>query len=321
MEKLSFSAYKKYHDCPRLYKFHYIDNDRVGKETSALIVGSIIDSAVMAELSKTPFNLKEAIKNARKKDLEFYPDDLDFDLVSIETITRYAKALGWRGNDIKETLKTMLGAQKDLTENENKVLRAACWQSLEIKILAMLESFTKWIAPQIKEIHDVQLHLENDAMHGYLDFTATMQDGKKVLFDLKTSKRSYEADSVKKSPQLSLYAALHDYKYAGFIVLSKTLSKNKLATCSCGFSEEKSRKSKCPNCGKTLKTKINPTSYSQLIIDAVPDWNKLLTKAAMRETIDAINAGHFPRNLNACFWLYGRECPYVNKCWNPTEVK
>ena len=320
---LSFSAYKKYHDCPRLYKYHYVDKDRVDRDTSALKVGNIVDDAIMLILEGRSDTAHKIIADSvfahSKSNVEFYPDDFDADLIDLTWASAVAAKHGWKGDNIKAAIVDMLKDQSGLSVKQRKVLNEIVWACLEIKILAMVESFEKWILPQIDQVHEIQLHLDDGVTHGYLDFTATLKDGRKVLFDVKTSKRNYEADAVKKSPQLSLYAAMHDYEYAGFIVLNKTLSKNKLATCKCGFKEEKSRKSKCPDCGKALNIQVNPTSYSQLLVDKVPDWNKALTKEAMNETIDAINKGVFPRNLNTCFWLYGRQCAYVNKCWGQNE--
>lgn len=321
---LSFSGYKKYHDCPRLYKYHYIDKEPAGKETSALIVGSIIDDIGMRLLKdpESTYDVDKEVKAVYKRNIEFYEDDLDLDLINLETIQEYAKSKGWEGDNIGDALKSFIKDQANLSMNQYEVLKKACWQSLAFKIEAMIESFKKWILPQIAEVHEIQLHLEDEVTHGYLDFTATLKDGRKVLFDLKTSKRSYETDAVLKSPQLSLYAAMHNYEYAGFIVLCKTLNKNKYKTCApCGHAETGGNRTKCPKCKEKMQVQISPTSYSQMLVDSVPDWNKHLTKEAMRETIEAIDKGVFPRNLNTCYWMYGRECPYVSKCWKNNNTK
>lgn len=317
---LSFSAYKEYHECPRKYKLNRIDKVPQGKETSALVVGSIVDTVVETILKggcETPnATMLAEIVNGKTKDITFYDNDLDWDLVDLPSIENFAKELGWQGDDIKEAIKTFLKDQDNLSENQLKLLRFACWSSLEVVIPAMIASFEKWILPQIVEVHEVQHHISDDKTHGYLDFTATIKDGRKVLFDLKTTKVPYAQDAVLKSPQLSLYAALHDYEYAGFITLCKTLNKNKIKTCpSCNHNETGGNRKNCPSCSTTMEVVMNPTSYSQILVDAVPEWNKELTKNAMCETIKLIDTGIFPRNLNTCFYLYGKTCPYIKQCW------
>lgn len=313
---LSFSAYKRFTTCPKYYEYYDIKKDKPGGETSALLVGTIVDEVVMAKLIGKEIDYKELISDVYGKVISFYLDDLDLDLINTDDITDYAKTLGWKGRDINKALKDFIKNQDTLSDSQYKVLHRATWQSLSYKIGAMVDSFNKWILPQIDKVHDIQTHLDNGIVHGYLDFTATMKDGKKVLFDLKTSKMPYTKDAVLKSPQLSLYASLHGYEYAGFIVLCKTLNKNKQKSCkTCDFETSGGNRTKCPTCKETLDVVMNPSSYSQLIVNKVPQHNKDLTNGAMSDTIKCIDNGVFPRNLNACDWMYGKPCPYRKKCW------
>lgn len=313
---LSYSAYKKLLSCPKSYEYYYIDKFRPEQRSSALIVGTIVDEVVNGKLEGKKVDYKKLILEARKERTEFFDHDLDFDLISKFDVVAYAEKNGWKGDDIKKALIDMLKDQKSLSAKQYKVLEYAVWGSLSEKIKYMLESFDKWIYPQIKEVHEIQTHLDDGITHGYLDFVATMKDGRKVLFDLKTSKMPYDRDAVLKSPQLSLYAAMHGCEYAGYIVLVKTINKNKDKSCpKCDFKVTGGNRKKCPDCKVELDYTINPTSYSQLIIDKVPEHNKALTTEAMYDSIKLIDNGVFPRNLNTCFWMYGKPCPYVSKCW------
>lgn len=321
---LSFSAYRDYHVCPQFYKFKRVDKQPAGKDTSALAVGTIIDTAVMS-LFETGDEAAQKliasdIEDFALRDLNFYPDDLDWDLIDTDWAVGHAQALGWRGDDLEGAVKSYLKEQDALSENQAQLLRDIVWTSLEVKIWAMYNSFKKWIYPMIKEVHDIQTHLNDGVMHGYLDFTATLTDGRKVLFDLKTSKAPYANDAVRYSPQLCLYAAMHGYEYAGYIVLSKTLRKNKHKTCACGYETTGGNRKKCPECGSELAVSMDPTSYSQILVDSVPKWSKDLTTSAMSDTIKAIDNGHFPRNLTACKWMFGKPCPFLNKCWRNNEI-
>jgi hypothetical protein len=200
------------------------------------------------------------------------------------------------------------------------VLNIATFASLEVKAAAMIASFNKWILPKIKQVHHIQEHLDNGITHGYLDFTCTMTDDRKVLFDLKTSGKPYDMDAVLKSPQLSLYASMKGYDIAGFIVLVKNLNKNKIKTCgTCDLTWKGGNIKNCSKCKHPLDVVMEPTSYSQLIIDNIPQHNKDLTNEAMSDTIKCIDNGVFPRNLNNCFNKYGQECPYVSTCWKRSK--
>lgn len=313
---LSYSAYKKLMMCPKSYEYYYIDKDRPQQKSSALIIGTIVDEVVNGKLVGKDVDYNKLITEARKDRVEFFDHDLDFDLISKSDVEAYAKEVGWKGDDIKKALTDMMKDQATLSDKQYKVLEYATWESLTCKIKYMLESFDKWIFPQIKEVHEIQTHLDDGETHGYLDFVATMNDGRKVLFDLKTSKMPYDNDAVLKSPQLSLYAAMYGAEYAGYIVLVKTINKNKDKSCpKCDFKVTGGNRKKCPDCKVTLDYSINPTSYSQLLIDKVPEHNKTLTKEAMRDSIKLIDNGVFPRNLDTCYFVYGKPCPYVNKCW------
>ena len=321
---LSYSAYRDYHVCPQYYKLKRIDKQPAGKETSALAVGKILDDSVMLLLQgdemASQMLIEAELLQAPGIDMEFYADDLDWDLIDKDWAFGHAQAMGWRGDDIEGAIKSFLKEQNNLSEKQAQLMRDIVWQSLETKIWAMYNSFKKWIAPMIAEVHDVQLHLDDGETHGYLDFTATLTDGRKVLFDLKTSKIPYAPNAVQESPQLSLYAAMHGYDYAGYIVLCKTLRKNKHKTCTCGYETTGGNRKKCPECGSQLSVSMDPSSYSQIIVDKVPKRNKQLTKEAMRDTIKCIDAGHFPRNLNACSWMFGKPCPFKRKCWKNEEI-
>lgn len=317
---LSYSAYKRYTTCPQYYKYNDIDKIKAGSDTTALAVGTIVDEVVMGMLRGTEVDHISLIHKFAKKKLDYYPDDLDVSLIQLKDLAALGSELGYNTEDISADLKKWIKAPPQITSVEGKLLHAAVWESLSVKIACMLDSFEKWILPEIKEVHDIQTKLDDGVTHGYLDFTATLQDGRRVLFDLKTSKMPYSKDAVLKSPQLSLYAAMKDYEYAGFIVLSKTLNKNRVKTCkTCGYRVTGGNGLNCPNGHGRMDMTQRPTSYSQMLVNKVPEWNKDLTKQAMADTIKAIKGGHFPRNLNTCFYIYGKQCPYVSKCWRTNE--
>ena len=57
-------------------------------------------------------------------------------------------------------------------------------------------------------------------------------------------------------------------------------------------------------------------------IDDVDKHVGNITHESISETEKLIETGIFPMNLNACGKIYGKPCPYINKCWkgNKDEV-
>lgn len=303
--------------CPKMYEFYDVEGDRPKQNSSALAVGSIVDTVVEAQLLGKDVNFREEVLKYLDQRIEFFDHDLDVDYIDNDMITKMARSLGWKGDDLGKALKSFMTNQVNLSDKQYKVLHAAAWQSLDVKIEAMLTSFNKWILPQISNPRDLQRHLDDGKTHGYIDFVVDLKDGRKnVLLDLKTSKNSYPLDSVLYSPQLGLYAAMRGNEWAGYVVLVKTLKKNKTKWCKpCNYETEGGNRKNCPKCKEPLEYSLSPSSYSQLIVDKVTDYHKNLTTTAMYDTIKCIDNGVFPRNLNTCKWVYGKPCQYLNKCW------
>ena len=320
---LSISGYKKYMQCPKMYEYHYVDKDRPGSMTSALAFGSIMDDVInniLLNKETDPYTeLARACIKVMHDPMMFYVDDLDVDLINLDLIKVRAMEKGWKGKDISSALKSFMKDQDSLSEGQLNVLQLAVWTSLHTKGKAMLDGFIKWVLPTIDTVHDVQKHLvsKQGDVHGYLDFTCTLKDGRRVLFDIKTSKSSYDRDAVLKSPQLALYCGIEKYDYAGFIVLNKTMKKNKVKTCkNCSDVRiEGGNTKKCPSCKETLEFTVSPTSYVQVLIDRMPARNINLTAEAMRATIENIRENSFTRNLDTCSWVFGKPCITFDKCW------
>lgn len=318
---LSFSGYKRYTTCPKYYEYHDVKKERPGGQSSALIVGTIVGDVIEDVLMKKSNNPYEGLNVgavALGKITEYFAHDFDPDLINMKNVEDEAKKLGWKGKDIVKAVKSFLDDQTNLSDNQRIIMNMACNEALRAKMYYMVEGFMKWVYPKIDVVHDVQKHLvseEND-MHGYLDFTCTLKDGRRVLFDIKTASRAYDFDAVLKSPQLALYCAMYNHEYAGFIVLNKTINKQKVKTCTaCDVTIKGGNAKKCPTCKKPLEVDMSPKSYVQMLVNKMPERNKYLTTDAMRGTIEAIDKGIFYRNLNQCFYMYGKPCPYVDKCW------
>jgi hypothetical protein len=170
-----------------------------------------------------------------------------------------------------------------------------------------------------------------DSVVGYVDIVAKLKGhDEPVILDLKTSTRMYEEDSVLTSPQLSLYVwGLHDkYKTskAGYVVLLKSISKNKLKLCkSCGNDGSSGSHKTCnatgpdgKRCHGEFNITINPKASVQIIIDSIPERVQNMVVENFNEVNHAIKSGTFTKNLQSCIKPYGK-CAFYNICWKGTE--
>lgn len=321
-KKLSFSAYKRFMTCPKYYQYHDIDKDRPPGTTSALLFGTYIDNVIELRLKNSEIIPEFSLPASER--VTFYPDDLDLDLIEDEILNVLetdARSLGWSGDSITDALKGFISDQENLSDNQYFILQFAITQILRTKARAMISSFEKWILPDIKEIHSCQQKVENLSFTGIADLIVTLQDGRKAILDIKTSSAPYAKNSARYSAQLALYAHLAECDAVGFVVLNKTISKNKVKTCAtCNHSETGGSRKNCPKCKTAMSYTVNPSSYSQLIVENISDEIRNLTKDALNDTIKCIENGVFPRNLTACTKMYGKPCPYIKKCWQ-TEDK
>lgn len=319
---ISFSGYKRWVTCPRMYYYHDIEKDRPGKKSSALVFGSLMDGVIndilLGKCTDPRSRISLEVAKVINEDMDFFPDDFDADLVDLPRLADLARVEGWKGKDIAEAVKSFLKSQDTLSSKQRMIMNQACWESLSVKADLMVDSFIQWVLPKIDQVIQVQQHLKDEQLgvHGYLDFIARLKDGRTVLFDVKTSKMPYAPTAVKESAQLALYCHMAGVDIGGFIVLTKTINKNKVKTCKpCGVKIEGGNSKKCPNCKSELQVKQQPSSYCQILIDKMPEQNKALTTGAISDTIKAIKANHFPRNVTACHNHYGKPCVYINKCW------
>ena len=300
MKKISYSAWKKYMTCPKLYDLHYNSELRQVGTSSALVFGSAIDAALNAALMKTEDPIKafhDAFKFENFKDVEWDRRDYDYDLFTFEQYQRI--------------------------KGESQEYRA--WASMRIKGRLMIEAYVDQILPKITKVYHVQKELIG--RKGNIDAIVEFKGHGKVLVDHKTSARPYASDAVLTDPQLSLYAHSEGLTTAAFVVLIKEIQKNKVKTCvKCKFSSGHVRHKSCPEifngarCHGDFAETVNPAANIQLLIGKIPQISKDLVVESISETERAIDAKIFPRNLNSCGKMYGKPCPYINFCWNNDET-
>lgn len=262
--KISHSAKETYLECGYKYFLHYMLKLRSQDEKSPLIFGDAIDTGLNSmlsvrnlEIGKRDFLLKW--NEAKKKTVKFSKSDYEEHLVP----------------NIKGT-------------NEEKA-----WESLKEKGIIILEEYFEQIMPKIKKVEEVQLNKfipngHGDALNIKTDFICTWEDGRRILFDNKTSSVKYDDNAVKESKQLATYYEMlkEDYKIdaCGYIVIPKKINKKKL-----------------------------PRIEIKVIIDNIPEETIASTFKEYDQVLHNVKTAQFPKNEQSCFSKYGK-CTYYDYC-------
>ncbi len=297
MSKISYSAWKKYLECPKKFEFHYKNRLRPVAIGSPLVFGIAVDNALNDFLTGEGdlfASFRDSFKWEDMENVEFTDKDLQWDVFSPEQ-------------------------QQELSQRDVKY---QAWACLRVKGRLLLEAYRDIIYPQIEEVHSVQEKLESRP--GVLDAVLTIRDHGMVLIDHKTSSMPYQRDAIQKDTQLALYSRDRGIDKIGFAVLNKKICFVKICT-KCGFDGSHSSHKTCPKevdsvrChGKFQKTP-DQGRMVQLLIQDAPKINQVLIESSINDVEKAIKANHFPRNLNSCHKMYGKPCPYFNKCWKNNE--
>jgi hypothetical protein len=324
---LSYTSYGTYQTCPKKFDLYY--NQKIRSETvqSHLVFGSATDKALNTLLDKG--SKTEAIASAQLELVRLFTEkvqieekDFDHELITEETqqlLIEKLRDCGWQGTSPAVLASGLFGRitmGDELTADQNKMLLILVYFSFVEKIALIVQAFEDYVRPQIEEVVSVQKNVKR----GILDFEARLKgvDGI-VICDNKTASRDYEPDAVKMSVQLAGYGA----EKGCYIVFNKTVKKNRVKTCSiCGNDGTGKRHKSCDSvkdgirCNGEWTETISPEIVPQIIIDEIPQSTREMVAEAYADTEKLIEAGVFPRNLNACGKQFGKPCEYFNLCWN-----
>lgn len=345
--KLSHSSVSRFQACPKSYEYHYVKRIRTQLSPSSLLFGSALDNGLNdLLLGKTTakktfedaFTFAEI--NGVRTFLPTHPDliyanaDFDDELLTEDNWNVLKQTYG--PIDFEDSYMEIMDKKKasgfeGLDTKEKVLYNHLNWFSLLRKGFLMIEAYEKKVLPRINKVLAIQEQaiLENedgDQVTGYVDLVADVKDYGPVILDNKTSAMEYEADSVISSPQLSLYVNMLGKKYntrkAGYIVLRKSIIKNRTKTCSvCGHDGTGGRHKSCDNtiegkrCGGSWKEAIKPEVSVQFIVDEIPEKTEEIVVDNIIGINDAIKHGHFNRNLSTCTNYYGSYCPYYKLCY------
>jgi len=329
MIKLSHSARGKYDTCARMYYNHYIEKVRPIGSTSALLFGSAIDKACENYmLDRVKLRARQIFKDEWKKlqeedheRVEFHANDFDHELLVQP--------------DNELILKdTVYASVSDLVKagQDKERIEYAYWISMYRKGGMLVNKFIEWVDENVAEVLGAQVPIElededGNKVTGLADFIIKIHGyDNPILVDLKTAGRYYERGSVKESEQLALYFLyLKNTKYptmerAAFLVLNKTIKKNRTKTCrKCGNVTTGREKTCAVGTGKNrchgeFDEVINPEVNLQYIHDEIPQDFIDATVEKFNITLAGIKAKNFEPCWEACDNYYGRRCPYYEYC-------
>lgn len=312
--RLSHSAVEVFKECSFKYALHYKEKLRSETTGSALLFGSAIDKALEFVLKEMPNENINALKD-----------------LALETFVYHWTHAELNGQTINLTKTNLVKYSKaDYELDEDPYI------SLLKKGTLIIEAFFRDVLPQIESVVSTQEEIalindNGDSVIGYCDAVLKLKGyDQNIIVDFKTSARKYKDDSVKTSPQLSLYKHSLSEKYntttAGYIVFIKTINKNPLKICTkCDHDNSDTSHKTCNNqilhpgdkklarcCGELTIT-YRPKIDVQIVIDKIDEEfeNKLL------ESFDDINVKLqqevFEQNFDKCYGKYGK-CLYFDYC-------
>lgn len=295
MNKISYSAWKKWLTCPKMFDYHYNERLRPTGTTSALMFGSAIDSA-LNHLLLTGEDPVPVFK------MNFEWEDL--------------QGVEWNRRDFD----IGIFDPDQLEKIEGQSYDYQCWASMRCKGRLLLEAYLKEVYPNIEEVYDVQK--EVSSRPGFLDARVKYKGYGKVLLDHKALSNPLSDDATERAVQLLSYAHNTGDTLIGYVALVKQIGKTYVCV-KCGAKKISQHKT-CPKVvnkkrcyGQWKVTKVTPKI--QVIIGETTDHKKKIVEESFTEVENALNKGIYPRNLEACWKMYGKPCVYYKKCWNDDE--
>ena len=267
--KLSYSRVELYNTCGMKYKYRYVDKLEADITPAALLFGSAVDKALNYVLLRKKHNHVIHLATAES--------------ILLKNMNRWTgqNNLIYFKNEMPDGL-----SEQNLSEPE---IQDAVWEHLCNVGKKMLAIYLLEVLPLFKEIITVQKKriIENEEGDSFVlitDFSALLQDGRKILVDNKTSsdiKKSYPENSVEKSTQLAIYSEYEDTKLCAYLALQKKLVNGKVIW------------------------KFVIGEPSSIVAD---DSFKKIDNA-----LKAIKREEFTKNTKSCFF-YGKSCEYFSYC-------
>jgi hypothetical protein len=309
--KISNTSITTYNTCNFKYKLHYRDRLRSQTTSAALLYGSALDAGLNELLtSRSLDQAKFAFDHAWQHQ----------DINGVRTYLPTSLNVKYSKKDLDLELITEEDAPLS-TDNLS-------WLSLRYKGHLALTAYFSKVLPQITSVLSVQkpFTMENgdgDSITGFIDAIVQIGD-KKYLVDHKSSSVTYESDSAGKSQQLVTYyySEKDEYKLdgVGFIVMYKTIEKNRKKICSvCQFDGSSTKHKLCNNLvaekrcnGEYIET-ISPECKIDIILNKVETTEEDNIINTFDTAVLDIKAERFEQNREACIDKFGK-CQFYAYC-------
>ena len=310
---LSHSSISTYKSCPYKYYLDKVKKIRSATYKSSFLFGSAIDSAVEYYLkeenvsgAKVEFitQMMSFELNGSKYSvvdnidlLDFSSQDLQLELISDETIGLILLNLDIEELDVSEFLDYYKDNKGNVEKEERLLYKNLAHSSLITKGEMLLEKFIEWIDENVAEVHSTQKYVEieneeGDKLRGYLDAVVTLNSGKKVVLDFKTSSdaaRHYAEGCVEESQQLAIYAQEEGLDDAAYLAGCKNIRKRE----------------------PRVRLHYVEGKITEEFLDEVFE--------SIDDVLHEIREGKFPKNKDSCF-EYGR-CQYYDYCHKGKSMK
>jgi hypothetical protein len=249
--RLSNSQISTFTDCNRKWHLDKVQKIRPTFLSSPLYFGTIVDETIEHILLKKEGSHLDTfyeklnnfqVNGSDKKmpddllSVRFGAGDVDANLVDQKYVNDACDRLKIdqiNKKDFLEYCKQKRKRKSALDPIEQYLFNHIAWVSLEQKGLMLVEKLSEWIEENVVEVHSAQKKIEisnenGDSFIGFLDFIATLKNGKKVLVDLKTSSNPnayYPEDSASKSVQLGIYSQQEKLPNVAYLVADKKIRK------------------------------------------------------------------------------------------------
>lgn len=329
---ISYSAMQKYLRCPASYDYHYNQRIRPKYIGSSLILGIAVDNAVNLILQKFPKSVQseniekvliEGIMREPLGNVEPSKKDWDIDLYNLVNEKRKTNLLKlWNLGDVSldEFVLGLLDKQK-LKKSEAIILDALCRECLIVKAKFMIEAYQRDILPKIKNVISTQERLKN----GIIDAEIEYVDGVTRITDNKTSTGLYAEDQTEFSMQLTMYSKAKKNENVAYLIMNKSLIKEKIKTCKACGAVNKSTHQTCPEvkeiegkkvrCHGEFNIEVKIKAETQTVFGKVTKRMRRVAAETVKHVKKAIKACIFPCNFDQCNNQFGKPCDYRDLKW------
>lgn len=337
---VSYSAMQKYLRCPASYDYHYNQRIRPKDTPSSLVFGIALDNAVNLLLDTHPKEVSDdklrklihvEMFNNKLGSMKPSRKDYDSDLIAImdkddqQFLFKKVDAIKGEIKSFDDAISFFFDLQDDdkLKLSQKVVLDTVCRYCLIQKAFFLVKAYQRDVLPKIKKVISSQERLKN----GVIDAEIQFIDNVTRIVDNKTSTGLYADDQIDFSMQLTMYARAKKVEDVAYIIMNKTLVKDRIKTCKkCGVINKSTHQScnemidmkdgkKPQRCHGEFDIVINIKGETQVIFGKITKKMKRVAAETVKSVKKAIKACIFPCNFDQCNNQFGKACDYRDLKW------